>query len=50
MIQAECARQALAEAGLSVKDVDGFMSPANAGMDVVFLADYLGLNPSLALH
>ncbi len=45
MIQAECARQALAEAGLSVKDVDGFMSPANAGMDVVYLADYLGLNP-----
>ena len=47
MIQAECARQALAEAGLSIKDVDGFMSPANMGMDVVFLADYLGLEPKV---
>ena len=47
MIQAECARQALAEAGLSIEDVDGFMSPATAGMEVAFLADYLGLEPKV---
>ncbi|MEE9286018.1 MAG: acetyl-CoA acetyltransferase [Dehalococcoidia bacterium] len=44
-IQAECARKALEEAGLSMKDVDGFMSPA--GFASMYMAEYLGLTPRL---
>ncbi len=46
-IQAESAREALAEAGLKPRDVDGFMSPGDTGQDAVFLTGYLGLHPKL---
>ena len=44
-IQAECARKALDEAGLSIKDVDGFMNPS--GFAAMHMAEYLGLNPRI---
>ena len=46
-IQAVCAREALAEAGLTMEDVDGFMSPAGTGLDVLNLVEYLSLNPDV---
>ncbi len=46
-IQAECARTALAEAGLTIKDVDGFMTPSGMGLDAMYMYEYLGLNPKV---
>ncbi|MCI0769801.1 MAG: hypothetical protein J4N83_05950 [Chloroflexi bacterium] len=46
-IQAECARHALAEAGLTNKDVDGFMTPSGIGMDAMNVAEYLGVQPDV---
>ncbi|MDI4655336.1 thiolase domain-containing protein [Xanthobacter autotrophicus] len=45
-IHAECAIGALADAGLSVRDVDGFFSTGQLGFGGVSLTEYLGLNPS----
>lgn len=46
-IQAEACREALAEAGLSIKDVDGVMSASGGGFDTMNLAEYMGLNPKI---
>ncbi|MGH2363270.1 MAG: thiolase domain-containing protein [Chloroflexota bacterium] len=47
-IHAEVALGALADAGLSLKDVDGFFSDAaGMGLGVLSLADYLGLKLSI---
>ena len=46
-IQAETCREALAEAGLSIKDVDGVMSASGGGFDAMHLAEYMGLNPKI---
>ena len=46
-IQAQCAREALAEAGLSIRDVDGLMSPESRPLDTLALAEYMGLNPDV---
>jgi acetyl-CoA C-acetyltransferase len=51
-IQAECIRAALADAGLTHADVDGFCTstalPGEGGsdMDILGVADYLGLKPT----
>src|SRR5438552_486505 len=51
-IQAECVQGALQDAGLSLRDVDGFCSSASspgegAGwMDVCEVAEYLGIEPT----
>ncbi|MBI3742850.1 MAG: hypothetical protein HY261_00990 [Chloroflexi bacterium] len=45
-IQAECAREALKQAGLTIKDVDGFMN-AGGGFDTMYVAEYLGLQPDV---
>ena len=45
-IHAECAMGALADAGLSIRDVDGFFSTGQLGFGGVSLTEYLGLNPS----
>ena len=46
-IQAICAKEALAEAGLTIKDVDGLMCPTDAALDILNLVEYLGLNPDV---
>ena len=46
-IQAEAARGALAEAGLTIGDVDGFMTASRQGMQAVEIAEYMGLNPKM---
>ncbi|MGH2468500.1 MAG: thiolase domain-containing protein, partial [Chloroflexota bacterium] len=47
-IHAEVALGALADAGLSLKDVDGFFSDAaGMGLGALSLADYLGLKLSI---
>ena len=44
-LHAECARGALADAGLSLQDVDGYYCAGDApGMGANHMADYLGLN------
>jgi len=45
-IHAECAVGALADAGLSIRDVDGYFSTGQLGFGGVSLTEYLGLNPS----
>jgi acetyl-CoA C-acetyltransferase len=45
-IHAECAIGALADAGLSIRDVDGYFSTGQLGFGGVSLTEYLGLNPS----
>lgn len=45
-IHAECAMGALADAGLSLSDVDGYFSTGQLGFGGVSLTEYLGLNPS----
>lgn len=45
-IQAECAREALAEAGLTMKDVDGVMTPSGFPGAIAF-AEYMGMNPDV---
>ena len=43
-LHAECARGALADAGLSLRDVDGYFCAGDApGMGAISMADYLGL-------
>ncbi|MGO4325941.1 thiolase domain-containing protein [Cupriavidus sp. 2TAF22] len=43
-LHAECARGALADAGLSLRDVDGYFCAGDApGLGMVNMADYLGL-------
>ena len=44
-IQAESARQALDQAGLTINDVDGLMS--GDGFSTMHLANYLGINPKI---
>ena len=46
-IQAECAREALKQAGLTIKDVDGLMTPAGSGLDAMYVSEYLGLQPDV---
>ena len=43
-IHAEVSSGALADAGLSLSDVDGFFCTGGAGMVGIAMADYLGLN------
>ena len=44
-LHAECARGALADAGLNLRDVDGYFCAGDApGMGALNMADYLGLN------
>ncbi|MEI7782773.1 MAG: thiolase domain-containing protein [Betaproteobacteria bacterium] len=44
-LHAECARGALADAGLSLRDVDGYFCAGDApGLGALNMADYLGLN------
>lgn len=45
-IHAECAVGALADAGLSIRDVDGYFSTGQLGFGGVSLTEYLGLSPS----
>ncbi|WP_179505487.1 MULTISPECIES: thiolase domain-containing protein [unclassified Sphingomonas] len=45
-IHAECAMGALADAGLSIRDVDGYFSTGQLGFGGVSLTEYLGLRPS----
>ncbi len=45
-IHAECAMGALADAGLSLGDVDGYFSTGQLGFGGLSLAEYLGLRPS----
>src|SRR5271169_4403901 len=47
-LQAEAARGALADAGLTIKDVDGLLSTGigMSAMGVIGLADYLNLTPN----
>ncbi|EIZ78328.1 Acetyl-CoA acetyltransferase [Novosphingobium sp. Rr 2-17] len=45
-IHAECALGALADAGLSLRDVDGYFSTGQLGFGGVSMTEYLGLNPS----
>ncbi|AIT07714.1 MULTISPECIES: thiolase domain-containing protein [Sphingomonas] len=44
-IHAECAIGALADAGLSIRDVDGYFSTGQLGFGGVSLTEYLGLAP-----
>ena len=44
-IHAECAIGALADAGLSIGDVDGYFSTGQLGFGGVSLTEYLGLKP-----
>ena len=46
-IQAECCREALDQAGLSINDVDGIMSASGGGFDTFHLAEYMGINPKV---
>lgn len=45
-IHAECALGALADAGLSIRDVDGYFSTGQLGFGAVSMTEYLGLRPS----
>lgn len=45
-IHAECAMGALADAGLSIRDVDGYFSTGQLGFGAVSMTEYLGLRPS----
>ncbi len=45
-IQAVCAREALAEAGLTIRDVDAVMTPSSFP-GAVALAEYMGLSPDI---
>jgi acetyl-CoA C-acetyltransferase len=45
-IHAECAVGALADAGLSIRDVDGYFSTGQLGFGGASMTEYLGLNPS----
>ena len=45
-VQAECLMEALDEAGLSLKDVDGLCSTRIPGMQPIAFAEYLGLRPA----
>tara|TARA_B110001454_G_scaffold177183_1_gene169578 strand:+ start:14171 stop:15322 length:1152 start_codon:yes stop_codon:yes gene_type:complete len=45
-IHAECALGALADAGLSIRDVDGYFSTGQLGFGGVSMTEYLGLKPS----
>lgn len=45
-IHAECAMGALADAGLSIQDVDGYFSTGQLGFGGVSMTEYLGLRPS----
>ena len=45
-IHAECAVGALADAGLSIRDVDGYFSTGQLGFGGVSMTEYLGLRPS----
>ena len=45
-IHAECAMGALADAGLSLSDVDGYFSNGQLGFGGISMAEYLGLSPS----
>ena len=45
-LHAECARGALEDAGLSLKDVDGYFCAGDApGLGVLSMVDYMGLRP-----
>jgi len=44
-IHAECAIGALADAGLSLRDVDGYFSTGQLGFGGVSMTEYLGLKP-----
>ncbi|MGE0717767.1 MAG: thiolase domain-containing protein [Alphaproteobacteria bacterium] len=45
LLHAECARGALADAGLTIADVDGYFCAGDApGASPLWMADYLGLN------
>ncbi len=48
-IQAECAKAALEDAGLSKKDIDGYMTSGGEGMYGVMMADYLGIEAQVKL-
>ena len=47
LLHAECAKGALEDAGLTIKDVDGYFCAGDAPgvMNTVGMADYMGLNP-----
>src|SRR5580658_414343 len=45
-IMAESARGALDDAGLTIKDVDGFLTSGIGGMGIVGVCDYLNLTPN----
>ncbi|MCF1483850.1 MULTISPECIES: thiolase domain-containing protein [Rhizobium/Agrobacterium group] len=45
-IHAECAMGALSDAGLSIKDVDGYFSNGQLGFGGISMAEYLGLRLS----
>ena len=45
-IHAECAMGALADAGLSLADVDGYFCNGQLGFGGISMAEYLGLSPS----
>ncbi|BCN40939.1 acetyl-CoA acetyltransferase [Alicycliphilus denitrificans] len=42
-LHAECARGALADAGLSISDVDGYFCAGDAGLGPAYMVDYLNL-------
>ena len=44
-IHAECAVGALADAGLSIRDVDGYFSTGQVGFGGISMTEYLGLKP-----
>jgi len=49
LMEAECARAALADAGLTLKDVDGYFgvtAPVSSGSGIT-MCDYLNINPSI---